>query len=908
MHSLNFVRREIHFFMNRKTNYLLIAFLFAVAGNAQNKEVVYKTDTYTFYRDSIVQGNFKAKALSEKHIVSNYKSPANEFKTAAISFKFSINGKDNEMKPGIDHHFIVNPVNGTCETPVIKFGKQLNNVASTNSYLPPNTSLKIRVDMRDVLNELKTKEYYTTYNGDKIYRADFKGVYVAGNSSPLIWDFDNLVNHPALQLKDDDGDGIYEVTLKMNNPDEANATASEWKGTKDVSAFPAYSSDYKISDALYNLAIDEMINAVEPDSTFRTGKEWAGVWTRDISYSIILSMAHLQPKVAENSLLRKVNKKKKIIQDTGTGGAWPVSTDRMIWATAAWELYKVTGDKDWLQQAYIIIKNSIEADLNTCYDKETGLVKGESSFLDWREQTYPKWMQPVDIAESECLGTNAVHYQANIVLSKMASLLNKKSVAAKHLRIADKIKTGINKYLWQPQKKYYGQFLYGRNYKILSPRSEALGEALSVVFGIADSEQQKQIVSNTPLSDFGISCIFPQIPNIPPYHNNAVWPFVQTYWLWAAAKTGNEKSAMESIAAIYRPEALFATNKENFVAENGDFLGTQINSDNMLWSLSGSISIVHKVLFGIRFNEKSLSFEPFVPKELKGKRTLSNFKYRGAVLNIEMQGYGNVVKQFIVDGKAFAKNELSSAIKGTHSIKIILANNDLTFQKINKVNNYTTLATPDVVVERRKLKWQKDKTATAFKILRNGKPIKTITANKFPVANNAYSEYQVIAIDENGFESFASEPVVVVPGSHVKKYEVEDYAPKANYNYDGYSGNGFTEISLEKNTSVTIPIEVKINGLYALDFKYANGNGPTNTENKCAIRSLKVDGKMIGTALFPQRGKDEWSNWGFSNSVKLNLAKGKHTVTLFYEDSNENMNEEINQAMLDYMRLIELGN
>ena len=121
---------------------------------------------------------------------------------------------------------------------------------------------------------------------------------------------------------------------------------------KNISAFPKYQSQYPISDAVYNLAIEEMMNAVEPDSTFRTGKEWAGVWTRDISYSIILSMAYLQPQVAKNSLLKKVNKRGRIIQDTGTGGAWPVSTDRMIWATAAWELYKATGDEDWLRQAY----------------------------------------------------------------------------------------------------------------------------------------------------------------------------------------------------------------------------------------------------------------------------------------------------------------------------------------------------------------------------------------------------------------------------------------------------------------------------------------------------------------------------------------------------------------------------
>src|SRR5674476_1273005 len=137
-----------------------------------------------------------------------------------------------------------------------------------------------------------------------------------------------------------DGDGIYETTIILNETKKEKDLASSWKLTKDITAAPQYHSEYLISDVIYKMALEEMEKAIEPDSTFRTGKEWAGVWTRDISYSIILSMAYLQPRVAMNSLLRKVNSKKKIIQDTGTGGAYPISTDRMIWAVAAWELYK----------------------------------------------------------------------------------------------------------------------------------------------------------------------------------------------------------------------------------------------------------------------------------------------------------------------------------------------------------------------------------------------------------------------------------------------------------------------------------------------------------------------------------------------------------------------------------------
>ena len=40
-----------------------------------------------------------------------------------------------------------------------------------------------------------------------------------------------------------------------------------------------------------------------------------------------------------NSLLRKVSPNGRIVQDTGTGGAYPCSTDRVVWAVATWEIY-----------------------------------------------------------------------------------------------------------------------------------------------------------------------------------------------------------------------------------------------------------------------------------------------------------------------------------------------------------------------------------------------------------------------------------------------------------------------------------------------------------------------------------------------------------------------------------------
>ncbi len=865
---------------------------------------IWQSEAYTIYPDSVVQGEHVARVISRTEMTTDYKSPANAFQSPRITFKFAINGRDNEMKSGTDHYF--NCLSGSCQTPVITFGQQFTDPSEipNDAYLSPNTEMTVRLDMRPVLQAFEKHGVYTSATGDKIYKEDFKGVYIAGNTAPLTWDFDNLGGKKDAELQDPDGDGIYEITLKLNVPEDDKSTATHWALTRDISAFPKYTSDYPVIDALYNMSLEEMQKDIEADSTFRTGKEWAGVWTRDISYSIILGMAQLQPKVSMYSLMRKV-KDGRIVQDTGTGGAYPVSTDRMTWAMAAWEVYKATGDQNWLRDTYAIIKKSLEEDYRNAYDSETGMVRGESSFLDWREQTYPLWMQPADIYASDNLGTNAVHYQANMAAAEMAELLNDKAAAAKFKEMAQGIKAGMNKLLWQEEKGYYGQYLYGRNYMVLSPRAEALGEALSVIYNVADAERSKTVVANTPVTDYGIPSIYPQIPGIPPYHNNGIWPFVQAYWSLAAAKAGNEQALTESMSAIYRPAALFLTNKENFVASTGDYAGTQINSDRQLWSVAGNLSMVYKVLFGMDLQPDKLVLKPFVPKAFAGNRSLTNFKYRNAVLNFEMSGYGNEIKSITMDGKPLENAEVPASITGEHDIKIELANNKVG-GKSNHTLDYTSPDMPRVTYTSGKLSWPAVDGAVAYKITRNGEELVKTESTSLQVNANSYAEYMVMAIDENGVSSFGSEPVVVVPDKYKLVYELEKSAPKAKLPYRDFSGTGFVELSKKQNASINIEVIVPEDGVYAVDFRYANGNGPINTQNKAAIRTLQKGDSFIGTIVLPQRGTDEWNNWGFTNAVEVPLQKGSHTLTLSFEPHNENMNGEVNQAMVDYIRLIKI--
>lgn len=728
------------------------------------------------------------------------------------------------------------------------------------------------------------------------------------------------------------GDTILQGKFKAWAPDEYSLVSTyhaqpgyympienEWKLKNDISSYPQLSTPNRLHAAIYNLGLDEMVNAVEPDTTLRTGKEWAGVWTRDVSYSIILSMAYMQPLASKVSLMKKVNANGRIIQDTGSGGAWPVSSDRMIWSIAAYEVYKVTGDRQWLEYIYPIIKNSLDDDQNVVAGAN-GLVHGETSFIDWRQQSYPRWMQTADIYQSQALGTSIVHSQAWKVLSEIAGELGHKDVAIKAEAESRKIADAVNRELWLEDKGYYAMYNYGREYSILNPRAETLGESLAIIYDIADEQRAKAITENNPTTPFGTAIFFPQISDIPSYHNNALWPWVGAFWAMANAKAGNELGVAEAIGAVFRPAALFTTNKENFNLDNGD-IATELNSSNMLWCLAGNIALTHKILFGINFEKNGLAFNPFVPKILGGKRSLTGFKYRNAILDITVSGYGNKIKSFKLNGKEH-KPFVPSDITGKNKIDIMMADNDIAPMNVNHTKNVKAPLTPiawmshssnfntrDAAPFNNLFEWNPIEYINHYIIVRDGKRIAKTYTTSFDASTPGV--YQVIGVSDDGIESFASEPrsniepvIVEMPGESVSLCSTEiAYAPVNPVS--GFHGEGFIEVD-HNSTPIDVTVDVEKDGEYAVSLVYANGNGPIFTENKCAVRTLLVDGTPAGSIVMPQRGQGNWTDWGRSSIVKVPLTVGRHVLTIDFRPENENMNIATNHAIIDRIELVKI--
>ena len=708
-------------------------------------------------------------------------------------------------------------------------------------------------------------------------------------------------------------DGKNHAEFVADNALTSTLDQRKWLQNVLTNNYPQFNCDIMGSNTLYNLSLEELTNLWNKDNYWQANANQPTAKTHNLGYSSLLSLALIDPQAAQNSLMKRVSQG-RILQDDGTGGSWPVTTDRAVWVLGAWEVYLATGDKDWLKQSYEVVRHSLSQDEAMIYDHTTGLVYGEASLPYCRKEVYPAWMQPADIAQSECLSNNALFFRANEIASRMAQLCGDGGVAAHFKQVADAIKEGINNYLWIESAGYYGQYLYGRVNKTVSTRSETLGEALCIIFGIADAQRAQRIVNSIPSSPYGMTCFNPQIPDIYTLHNNAIWPHTQAYWLWASALTRCPQAVTHGLASVYRTTALMATNMENTDATTGT-CNTAYNSGSALLSVAANLSIPLRVFAGINMNEEGITLQPLGPKGWMSKKQLTNLKYRKAILDITIQGYGDRVSAFYIDGKKLKEPFVSSSMNGRHSVRIVM-NDQFSRYDEHAVEpaNYSPHTPISWLDGATRMSWQQVQGAKEYKILRNGssiaiQPESNIEGNYYDIPDEeGFAEYQVVAVDSLGVESFASEPLVRFGISNVRHYDMTAFAePTTLKSCQGYSGNGAIEITSTSNTRIDLRINVPADGTYLIDFRYSNGTGSPTSGNSCASRMLWYNGRRVGNVVFPQRGKDLWSNWGYSTPVVLKLKQGEQSLVLIYELDNQNMSpDNVNRAILDHLRLIPL--
>ncbi|MBQ9630505.1 MAG: hypothetical protein IJR49_02830, partial [Treponema sp.] len=128
-----------------------------------------------------------------------------------------------------------------------------------------------------------------------------------------------------------------------------------------IFALPAVKTGDSQIDSLVILAQNEVQKNIRPDGTFCAGAKWPTAWTRDMSYAIDLSLSFLFPEAVEKSLESRIENG-MILQDTGSGGSWPVSTDRITWITAAYDFALYKQSTEYFEKVYSVAEKTLTKD------------------------------------------------------------------------------------------------------------------------------------------------------------------------------------------------------------------------------------------------------------------------------------------------------------------------------------------------------------------------------------------------------------------------------------------------------------------------------------------------------------------------------------------------------------------
>lgn len=866
----------------------------ACSDQSMSNDVISQNDCYTVTGDSVIQGGFVASAISPLETASNYRLPENADTSSIVKFRFSINSRDNEFLADEAHYTIIG------SDSIISYGVAQERLVSDSTSARQHGKWNIRVDVSQILHSIKERGFFATASGDTIYAEDFKGIWIVGDKAPLTSDLSNLYRRNDLKLHPTETEGIYAVTIDFGRTSKATKSSFNWKIDATNPDFPQYSSQDVLVDATYNMSIDNVAAAMSNlGSSHRNSPN--SITTRDAAYSTYLALAYLAPAEAMKMLKAKVADG-MIIPDSGTGDSYPIVTDRIAWSIAAWEIYKVTGDKTWLKYAYSVIRNSIENDRIVLHDPSLGLMHGELSLPFSNSFPYPAWMQPTDIYESMSLSNNILFAQTFYILADMGDELE---VDNDYLEEAKRLKDAINQNLWQESKGCYTSFLYGGVYPVKSPTIDNLGQALSVIFDIADDGRAENLIEHTPITPFGTTATYPRRQDSAYRNDAAISTFTQALWNIAAARVGNENALRRGLGAIYRAAALFGTSDCVLSAADGSPVGYNSSLGEQLCNATGSAAMIFRVFAGMEFQSAGIEFNPMIPICFKGVKKITGLRYRNAVIDITIDGTGNEIAEITIDGKRTEDNFFPATLEGSHSISITMKEGRRYAQRINLHNIETMPATPILQHRGSSDSILNSAKGLRYSMVQNGKSGYLSGDLRFNhPSGNGLSRISVIPCIKNVC-GFMGKPHNIIPENAMWIYQCEDFAESGTRFISNHLNKNFVEISSTRNTDISIPVIVPSAGIYFIDIRYANGNGQPSSGNRCALRMLYVNTHLQGAVVMPQRGSGEWLNTGYSNMLKVELLSGKNVIQIMYtEPFCTKAADDGNTVIIDHIRII----
>ncbi|MBX3207480.1 MAG: hypothetical protein KF764_20700 [Labilithrix sp.] len=731
---------------------------------------------------------------------------------------------------------------------------------------------------------------------------------------------------------------------------------------------PSVQTTSPLFDALYQLALDEAkecsVDSIKDyafndgaelrcaeGGCFETGRKWNYVWTRDTAYAVDLGLPWVDAVRAKNSLELKISTRRdgkdlQIVQDTGTGGSYPVSTDRVVWALGAREvLLHLTGEArtKFRDRALEAAKNTIAHDRVVAFDARDGLYRGEQSFLDWREQSYPGWASPdtVHIGMSKSLSTNVAHLSLIDLAAALAEETGDSATATAMKGRAADLRAAIRARFWLTEEKQLSTFVTTELDPSPVRRFDLLGTSLAVLLDVTTPAQAKDAVATYPTLPKGPPVFFPQQKDTPIYHNRAIWPFVTAYWVKAAKKVGNDAAFDAGIRSLVRGAALNLSNMENLEVvtgkpwhDDGAASGPVVNSQRQLWSVAGYIGAVNGGLFGVEAVPGGVRVAPFLPRSLRaslfGKAetiALNDLPFRGKKLSVSLKlpadGGGAsgayVVRSRRLNGRPLAGEVIAEAdLRERNLVEIELgapASPAAALHAIDDTSDYRTIfapRTPSVAgidVSGGKLRVTADfsgesATEITWSVYRDGVRVASgLGANTTTwtdaATNGDASPSHCYTVEtrwgtSGNVSQHARPHCFWGPGSQrVTSVAATSFSVTGGAMTTAY-GRTFPESWGDPGHEIVATFDATRSGAHLVQAVYGNGAGPLSTGITCAVKKVTVEelpsGTAVGTGYLVMPQRADWASWGDSSFVRVNLEANKsYRVRLSHDDRAVNM-------------------
>ena len=597
---------------------------------------------------------------------------------------------------------------------------------------------------------------------------------------------------------------------------------------KRPATLPQYSSEQRLVDALYDLSVDHIIDGIKSDGTLTVSSSNSRMYC-----AIFLSLAWLKPHQAMQTLKAMVDRDSIIMQ---IEGQWPVVSDHIGWTTAAWEVYKATGDREWLAYCYRVTEKTLSINRQVLQDYNTDLVHG-AGFTASRPMGARRmaWMTYNDLFSCMSLGNNILTGNAYALLGDMGEELG---IENEYQNQAKRIKDAINQHLWNENRGFYSSFLYAGAVPRQAPLTDNTSQAMCVLWGIADDDRAENLISQTPVSDCGVNVSYPPSTDIEPYFTNASWATTQAMWNLAAADTRNQNALKRGLGALYRAQALYQSRNIHIQGINTDHLGTA----------AANAAMILRVFMGMSYKPEGIEFTPLVPNGLPGTKKLTGLNYRRAVLDITVQGVGSDIVTITDNGKPLESAFLPNDIEGHHHIAITLKPGGHNSGKVTIHHGEVIMPpTPTVL-------WQGDSgritdyvPGTSYRLAVNGK-LTPINDSVFALPHvDGLAEYSV-EIAGKYINSYISQP-----------YLVFHLTPQIAFFPDSAGGH------------TTIKVSVAEGGDYLLDMGYH----PTGTLD---VREVIANTHPMGTLVMTREDNVGIDGLAYSNMVSVKLLKGENII------------------------------